>query len=242
MVIDGDLMCSLTHVDGKQMAKTDGKVRVAGLKLDLPRTASKAHRPGRRFVLSPYLEDSMRRLTPLLILALAACADTATGPTDTPSFARIKEAEDSHGGTPFMAVLVPSTELPVPPGGDPNSAASGVALITLNSGQEEICFKISFSGLSAPVSGAQIQQGLGGSLGVPVVPLAIPAFPATNTGVVAQCVYAPRELIKEIRKNPENYYVNILTRSGIPGDLLERPNGAIGGQITKTQGSTVNHG
>lgn len=181
----------------------------------------------------------MRRSLPLLLLALAACADTVTAPTDAPSLARIHEAEGSHGGTPFMAVLVPGEE-PNPPGGDPNPAAGGVIFLTLNSGQEEICFKTTFSGLSAPASNAHIHRGPSQVAGPVVVPLATPAFPAATSGTVAQCVFADREMIKAIRKNPENYYVNIHTSGGPPG--AARPGGAIRGQLTKTQGSNVNQG
>ena len=187
----------------------------------------------------------MRRLTPLLILALAACADAATGPREMPNLARIHEAEDSHGGTPFMAVLTPGTEVPVPPGGDPNPAAAGVAFVTLNSGQEEICFEMSFSGLSAPVSDAHIHVGPPGVRGPVVVPFAAPVaplLPAVTSGTVARCVPASRELIKAIRDDPGNYYVNIHTRSTPANPATDRPGGAIRGPLTRTQGSDVNQG
>jgi hypothetical protein len=160
-----------------------------------------------------------------------------------PNLARIHEAEGSHGGTPFMAVLVPQTEVPNPPGGDPNPAAGGVAFVTLNSGQEEVCFTVSFSGLSAPVSDAHIHFAPAGVRGGVVVPFAAPVaplFPAVTSGTVARCVPADRELIKAIRKNPENYYVNIHTRSTPANPLTDRPGGAIRGQLTRTQGSDVN--
>ena len=185
----------------------------------------------------------MRPFTPLLILALAACADAGTAPGTTPNLARIHEAEDSHGGTPFMAVLVPGTEVPVPPGGDPNPAAGGVAVLTLNSGQEEICFEVTFSNLSAPVSDAHIHVGPPGVRGPVIVPFAAPVaplFPAVTAGTVARCVPADRELIKAIRNDPANYYVNIHTRSTPANPLTDRPGGAIRGPITRTQGSNVN--
>jgi len=186
----------------------------------------------------------MHRFTPLMVLALAACADGVTDPSLPPNLARIHEAEDSHGGTPMMAVLVPGTEVPDPPGGDPNENAGGVAFLTLNSGQEEICFTVTFSGLSAPVSDAHIHAAPAGVRGDVVVPFAAPVaplFPAVTEGTVARCVPASRDLIKAIRKNPENYYVNIHTR-GAPDDPDDRPGGAIRGQLTKTQGSNVNQG
>ena len=188
----------------------------------------------------------MRRLTPLFVLAAvatAACADGATSPTESPNLARIHEAEDSHGGTPMTAVLLPNTEVPNPPGGDPNPAAGGVAFVTLNSGQEQVCFEVSFSGLSAPVSDAHIHFAPAGVRGGVVVPFAAPVadpFPRVTEGTVARCVPASRELIKAIRDNPENYYVNIHTRSTPANPLTDRPGGAIRGQLTRTQGSDVN--
>ena len=181
----------------------------------------------------------MRRLVPLLALVFAACADEPLAPAHDPNFARIHEAEGSHGGTPFMAVLVPGEETAAI-GGDPNPQAQGVMVLTLNSGQEEICFKTSFSGLSSTVSAAHIHPGALGETNPPIVPLDTPPFPAVSGGVVAQCVFAPREVIKAIRKNPELYYVNIHTRNTGLVPEVGRPAGAIRGQMFRTQGSDVN--
>lgn len=176
----------------------------------------------------------MRRLVPMLIVALAACADSAVAPGgDSPDFARIKDAEDSHGGTPFMAVLTPGAEVPGP--GDPNPAAQGVVVFTLNSGQEEICFKMSFSGLTVPAGAAHIHNAPAGAAAPVLVGLG--AVPSATEGTVARCVFAPREVIKAIRKAPENYYVNLHTFGGTGA----RPRGAIRGQLTRTEGSDVNH-
>lgn len=186
----------------------------------------------------------MRHLTPLVLFAVAACAD-ATGPVGEPSLARIREAEDSHGGTPFMATLLPQNERPGP--GDPNPLAAGVVYLTLNSGQEEICYRMSFSGLSAPVTAAHIHVAPSTAPGPVVVPLPLgSAVGGMSTPTpIAQCVFAPRELIKAIRQNPENYYVNVHTRNvPVPPGTAQpgRPAGAIRGQLEKTQGSNVNHG
>jgi hypothetical protein len=187
----------------------------------------------------------MRRLVPMLMLALAACADSPVAPTggESADFARIKDAEDSHGGTPFMAVMTPGQEVTTA-GGDPSSSATGTTVLTLNSGQQEICFKMTWSGLSAPVSDAHIHAapaGVGGDIVVRFAGPVYAALPAATSGTVARCVFAPRELIKAIRKDPENYYVNIHTRSVPSNPALDRPAGAIRGQMSRTEGSTVNH-
>jgi hypothetical protein len=185
-----------------------------------------------------------RRLTPLLLLAAAACADTTTtGPSGTPNLARIKEAEDSHGGTPFMVTLLPRNEVPGP--GDPNSAASGVVYLTLNSGQEEICYRMSFSGLSTPAFAAHIHPGTSTQAQPPLVTLPLGGQMTETSTPIAQCVFVPREVVKAIRKNPENYYINVHTiEVPVPPGTEQpgRPGGAIRGQLEKTQGSNVNHG
>ena len=186
----------------------------------------------------------MRRVTPLMLVAVFACADGGTDPQN-PNLARIQEAEDSHGGTPYTAVLTPGTEVPNPPGGDPNPAAGGVALLTLNSGQEEVCVQVTFSGLSAPVSDSHIHEGAPGTRGPVVIPFAAPVAPVLDRvteGSFARCVPASRELIKRIRENPENFYVNVHTRSTPANPATDRPGGAIRGPLQKTQGSDVNQG
>ena len=176
----------------------------------------------------------MRRLVPMLMVALAACADAPVAPGgQSADFARIKDAEGSHGGTPFMAVLTPQGEFPGP--GDPNPAAQGVTVFTLNSGQEEICFKTSFSGLSVPAGAAHIHNAPAGASAPVLVPLG--PVPSATEATYARCVFAPRAVIKAIRENPENYYVNIHTFGG----PAARPGGAIRGQMFKTEGSNVNH-
>ena len=174
----------------------------------------------------------MRRLVPMLMVALAACADSPAAPGgESADFARIKDAEGSHGGTPYMAVLTPEAEFPGP--GDPG--AQGVTVFTLNSGQDEICFKTSFSGLSVPAGAAHIHNAPAGASAPVLVPLG--PIPRETAATYAQCVFASREVIKAIRENPENYYVNIHTFGGPSA----RPGGAIRGQMFKTQGSNVNH-
>ena len=128
------------------------------------------------------------------------------------------------GGTPMFATLTPGAECnnPAPPAtptcnlGQPG--ASGTTEMRLNSGQEEICFTTEASGLTSPVVGAHIHRAPVGRAGPIVVPFT-PDAPGVGTG----CVFASRELIKEIRQNPENFYVNVHTSAF--------PAGAIRGQL-----------
>jgi hypothetical protein len=123
------------------------------------------------------------------------------------------------GGTPFFATLTPQAECNATGTcnlGQPG--ASGQTEMRLNSGQEEICFTTEASGLATPVTGAHIHRAPPGRSGPIVVP-----FTPQAPGVGSGCVPASRELIKEIRQNPENFYVNVHTQAF--------PAGAIRGQM-----------
>ncbi len=65
------------------------------------------------------------------------------------------------------------------------------------------------------MTGAHIHEAPAGVAG----PIVVPLSPPVGDG----CVPASRELIKEIRKNPESFYVNVHTAG--------RPAGAIRGQL-----------
>lgn len=130
----------------------------------------------------------------------------------------------------------------VPPA-DPNG--EGMAFVFgAASSPNTLCYVLFVDRIATPVA-AHIHRGAAGVNGPVVVPFAqpeYPAFPTTTSGSVARCVFADRELVKEIRKNPELFYVNVHTRSTPPNPATDRPGGAIRGQLTKTQGSTVNQG
>lgn len=123
------------------------------------------------------------------------------------------------GGRPLSATLTGAAE--VSPG-DPDG--SGSASLTLNSGQEEICFELAWSNIAAPTR-AHIHRAPAGQNGPIVVfffdtVIANP-IPVTNSG----CVDVPRDVVKEIRQNPDGFYVNIHN--------AEFPGGAIRGQLSK---------
>ncbi len=136
----------------------------------------------------------MRRLTGLVVVLGMGLVLPATTAADHPG----------RGGTPFFATLTPEAECNaagVCGLGQPG--ATGESSLRLNSGQQEICFKTTATGLASPVTGAHIHEAPAGVAG----PIVVPLSPSVGEG----CVPAPRELIKEIRKNPENFYVNVHT-------------------------------
>lgn len=127
----------------------------------------------------------------------------------------------SAGGRPFSTTLTGGAEAPGP--GDPD--ASGFAFLTLNEGQAEVCFDLSWEDIDGTVFAAHIHVAPPGVAGPVVVPLFVSqSFP--GTGSDSGCVSdVDQALIKAIRHDPGAYYVNIHS------DVF--PAGAIRGQLGK---------
>lgn len=121
-------------------------------------------------------------------------------------------------GRPLTATLTGTAVVPDPPGGDP--LGMGAAQLTLNQGQGEVCFSISVSNVESP-GAAHIHEGAAGVPGGVVVALTSSVSEAPEgcvSGVDA-------ELIKAIRQNPANYYVQVHN--------AEFPAGVVRGQLSK---------
>lgn len=138
-----------------------------------------------------------------VVLVLAACSQEEFSPT-----------LETLGGRPLVASLSGAAEVPNP--GDPDG--SGVAYLTLNQGQEVICFSISVANI-APAAAAHIHVGETGVAGGVVV-----NFNVAVNGL-SGCVSADAELIKAIRQSPADYYVNVHN--------ADFPGGAVRGQLSK---------
>lgn len=119
------------------------------------------------------------------------------------------------GGRPLATTLTGAAEVPGP--GDPDG--SGTATIRLNVGQGEVCFELAVSGIAAATA-SHIHVAPAGVAGPVVVPLAPP-----TSGTSSGCVAADPDLIKNIVKNPQGYYVNVHN--------AEFPAGALRGQLSK---------
>ena len=115
------------------------------------------------------------------------------------------------GGRPLTAELVGSAEVPV--AGDPDGI--GHAEITLNQGLGEVCWDIMVADIATPLA-AHIHRGEAGVPGGVVVPL------SPGSGCIDG---VDADLIKDIRQNPSNYYVNVHN--------AEFPGGALRGQLSK---------
>lgn len=146
------------------------------------------------------------RTLPILLLSFLAVAAMAALP--------LVAEHPGEGGRPLSAALSGTAEVPGP--GDPDGA--GEVSLTVNPGQEEICYELSVTGVEDPTA-AHIHDGAAGVSGPPVVTLEAPA-----AGSSSDCVQVERELAKEILKNPSEYYVNVHND--------EFPAGAVRGQLS----------
>ena len=124
--------------------------------------------------------------------------------------------EKDQGGRRLTATLTGAAEVPGP--GDADGA--GAAVITLNQGQKEVCFELTVSNI-ATATAAHIHTGAAGAAG----PVAVTLTPPPADGSSKGCVNADAELIKNIRQNPANYYVNVHN--------ADFPDGAVRGQLSK---------
>lgn len=130
-------------------------------------------------------------------------------------------SDDGSSGRPLAAELSGANEVGATPGafvGDPDGM--GTANVTVNVGQGELCYDIAFTGV-APIFG-HVHVGEAGVNGPVVITL---AAVAGADGVAAGCVDAPRELLRDIVRDPSAYYVNIHSdefRAGAIRGQLER--------------------
>jgi hypothetical protein len=148
------------------------------------------------------------RKSVLLVVAIALIATAVIG-----GVAAAQEKE--QGGRRLTATLTGAAEVPGP--GD--SDGGGTAVITLNQGQNEVCFELTVSNI-APATLAHIHTGAAGVAG----PVAVTLTPPTE-GSSKGCVSAGADLIKNIRQNPQNFYVNVHN--------ADFPDGAVRGQLSK---------
>jgi hypothetical protein len=150
----------------------------------------------------------MRRGVLVLAATLGIVATLAIG---APAFGE---------GRPFSTTLTGAAEVPGPGDAD----ATGTAFMTLNQGQGEVCFDLSWAGIDGTVTAAHIHIGSAVEAGDVVVGLFAGAFAGTDSA--SGCISGvSQELIKAIRHDPENYYVNIHS------DVF--PAGAVRGQLGK---------
>jgi len=156
----------------------------------------------------------MKKVT-LVALTLAALISTSGvvfahdggGGNDHPGM-------NTGGGPRRVAILRGAEE--VPNLGDPDGA--GFAIIRAKPGKQMVCYEIFVSGI-APATLAHIHLGAAGVAGPVVV-----NFSAPTSGYSKGCVDGlDKELVKNIKNNPGQYYVNVHN--------ADYPGGAVRGQL-----------
>lgn len=123
------------------------------------------------------------------------------------------------GGAPSATDLTGAEEVPGPGDAD----ATGVASLSLNQGQGRVCFDLAWADIDGTVVAAHIHLAPAGVAG-PVVVGLLGATALDGTDSASGCVEGVEPgLVKAIRKEPENYYVNVHS--------TVFPAGAIRGQL-----------
>jgi CHRD domain len=121
--------------------------------------------------------------------------------------------------------LVGSEEKPGP--GDP--AGTGQGWVTIKA-DNSVCYKVTWSGLSSAATAGHIHKGVKGLPGDVVVPFFGDGKKANGQGSDESCAQVQDLAVVEgLRKNPQNYYINIHT--------AQYPQGAIRGQLAFSSGA-----
>ena len=137
--------------------------------------------------------------------------------TSAAVFAGLAAAQEKEqGGRRLTATLTGAAEVPGP--GD--SDGGGTAVITLNQGQNEVCFELTVTNIAAATA-AHIHSGAAGVAGPVVVTLTPPPTEGSSKG----CVSATADQIKNLRQSPQDFYINVHN--------ADFPDGAVRGQLSK---------
>jgi CHRD domain len=150
-----------------------------------------------------------------LLLIGSASACTQEAPTEMTVELPLVAAYSAHTGTPGRSfALDMSQELSTTVTGDPDGV--GTALLTLNAGQQTVCWSTTASGIALPATASHIHHAPAGLSG----PIVLPLSPPGANGQASGCAQnVDRDLIVDIFTNPGAYYVNVHTSEFPPGAI-----------------------
>jgi hypothetical protein len=130
-------------------------------------------------------------------------------------------AAGDPGGRPLTAVLTGAAEVNgagVPNQGDPDG--SGTARVTVNPGQNVVCWDIEVAGIATATRG-HIHQAPAGVNG----PIVVEFFEVGEGEVLQGCTTPTGTTARAILENPAGFYVNLHN--------ADFPAGAVRGQLSK---------
>jgi CHRD domain-containing protein len=153
----------------------------------------------------------MKRLIVVALLAMGALLIPAGASAE-----RLPGAD--HGGAPFTVALASSVS---------DSNGSGSVRLTINPGQEQVCWDIHVSGLTTPITASHIHRLPAGQANGPVVvpffnfatPSTATAFSGCASHNAINITTSERELLDAIIANPSGYYVNVHTTKHPAGEV-----------------------
>jgi hypothetical protein len=123
----------------------------------------------------------------------------------------------AHAASSVGASMNGASEVPGP--GDPDG--TGIVQLAISAKKGRVCFLIEVANIGTPATAAHVHLGEAGVAGPVVIPLPAPG----PFGVSAACLYdLDHSLLRDIRDNPSEYYVNVHNAA--------YPGGAIRGQLS----------
>jgi CHRD domain len=99
---------------------------------------------------------------------------------------------------------------------------TGTATITIDRNARTLCYAITTENVALPLAAAHVHAAPAGQAGPVVIPLFTQPVNATTVGPTC-LTDLDKNLLKDIIRNPENYYVNVHN--------APFPNGAVRGQL-----------
>ena len=125
---------------------------------------------------------------------------TVQGPNGPPRQVTSTSSPPSPPGpADYKADLLAATGTP----GAGDQAGSGTALFDARPARDQLCLTLVVSG-TAPVTSVHVHAGAAGAVG-PVVA----SFKDPTAATSGHCVIVPDQLLREIRKDPGRYYVDV---------------------------------
>ncbi len=130
-------------------------------------------------------------------------------------FAGGAAADSPNSGKKLETNLTGAAERPGPGDAD----GSGTATVNPQPSKNRVCYTLEVINIDTAIA-AHIHEGSPDVAGPVVVPLAAP-----SDGDSEGCVAVSHELARDIKKNPQDYYVNVHN--------VDFPRGAVRGQLSK---------